>query len=67
MKSTEFKPSRKFLDTIAHKTPMQQARAIDRWQMMRLRQEQQAFDRAMVRDGIATGSFYSNLHDLRRI
>ena len=61
MKSTDFVPSKKFIATIAHKSPMQQARAIDAWQLMRLNQTRVQLDKDMVNDGIDTGSFYANL------
>jgi hypothetical protein len=61
MKSTDFTPSKKFLGCIAHKTPMQQARAIDAWQLMRLRQEIDKIDAGLVADGVDTGSFRAHL------
>lgn len=61
MLSTDFSPSKKFLATIAHKTRAQQARAIDKWQLMRLRQEHEKIDAGLVSDGVDTGSFRAHL------
>lgn len=59
--STDFLPSKKFLKTIAHKTPAQQDRTIKKWQSMRLEQYRVDIDKGLVNDGIDTGSFYAHL------
>lgn len=61
MKSTDFRPSKKFLATIAHKTPMQQARAIAAWQQKRLLQEIDKIDIGLVADGVDTGSLRARI------
>lgn len=58
---TDFTPSKKFLDTIAHLPESRQARIIDAWQQRRRAEEIDKIDAGLVADGVDTGSFRAHL------
>jgi hypothetical protein len=59
--STDFTPSKKFMAAIEHLSSSKQAKIVDKWQMMMWQKQLTDLDKALVNDGIDTGSFYANL------
>jgi hypothetical protein len=67
-KSTDFTPSKKFLATLEHLSPLKREKAIDRWQLRQLETYKIDIDKNLVNDGINTGSFYAELmHSMGRL